>query len=62
MIEKEIQWDAELKSSQDFDLYLKCIIARPKYNYIEDVGIIRVLSSSGISADWRLTSLSEEVV
>lgn len=62
LIGKKISWDEELSSSQDFDFYFQCIKANPSYIYVQEPGYQRIISAFGISSDWKMVSLSQEVV
>lgn len=62
LISEDITWDEELSSSQDFDFYCQCIKSQPNHFYVQEPGSRRIISASGISADWKKVSASQEVV
>ena len=57
-----ISWDEGLQSSQDFDFYLQCAQANPSFHYVQQPGSVRVVSETGISADWQKVSNTQEIV
>ena len=57
-----ISWDEGLQSSQDFDFYLQCTQAKPSFHHVQQPGSVRVVSETGISANWQKVSNTQEVV